>query len=120
MKHFLILIIATLSLSACMKLTNEDGSWNAFTPRPLFLRNIPKGQDGFSQGFRDGCNDSLGLNGYGGLRFHEVTWGNSIAKPLIYEYNYDANRAMDDEQYSLGVGHGFSYCGVAANAVIGF
>lgn len=118
--HFHSIFLASLVLSACSTFTNEDGSWNAMTPRPLFLRNIPEEDDSFSQGFRDGCNDSMGLSGYGGLRFHEIRWGDSITNPIKYEYNYNAIRAMEDDQYSLGFGHGFSYCGVAANAVIGF
>jgi hypothetical protein len=59
----------------------------------------------------------MGLSGYGLLRLHEVKIENG---KIGYQYFYDANRAMSDEQYDLGYGHGHSYCGVAANAVIGF
>ena len=107
-------------MSACMHLTNADGSHHFLTPKPLFIRNLPKGEDSYSFGFRSGCNDSMGLNGYGMMRLHEVTWGDSLLHPLKYQYQYDANRALDDDQYGLGYGHGFSYCGTAANAVVGF
>ncbi len=120
MRKIIMLIISGTCLSGCLRLTNPDGSWNSLTPHPMFLRNIPTGNDSYSQGFRAGCNDSMGLSGYGALRFHEVTWGDSLSQPLKYQYAYDANRAITDNQYSLGVGHGYGYCGVAANAVIGF
>jgi hypothetical protein len=112
MKIFILLLAFTLT--SCV---GSDGNWNAFTPHPLFIRNIPEDSSSFSQGFRAGCNDSMGLSGYGALRLHEIKIENGA---LRYQYLYDANRAMEDDQYSLGFGHGFSYCGVAANAVIGF
>ncbi len=112
-KSFFFLLLV-FTASGCV---NSDGTWNALTPRPLFIRNIPEDNSSFSQGFRAGCNDSMGLSGYGALRLHEIKIDSGN---LEYKYFYDANRAMNDEQYSLGFGHGFSYCGVAANAVIGF
>ncbi|PIR39246.1 MAG: hypothetical protein COV35_01650 [Alphaproteobacteria bacterium CG11_big_fil_rev_8_21_14_0_20_39_49] len=114
MKVYLFISALFFVLTGCV---NSDGTWNAMTPRPLFLRNIPEDGSSYSQGFRAGCNDSMGLSGYGALRLHEV----KIRKgKMEYKYFYDANKAMSDGQYSLGFGHGFSYCGVAANAVIGF
>jgi hypothetical protein len=101
-------------------LTAEDGRWSLASPRPLYLRNIPDGDDSYSSGFRAGCNDSMGISGYGAMQLYEWKLGSSLLSPVEYTQQYNANRALEDSQYSLGFGHGFSYCGVAANAVIGF
>lgn len=117
--HRILLKVMLLSMSVitAVSCTRDDGRWTALSPRPLFIRNIPDDPSDYSEGFRGGCNDSMGLSGYGGLRLHEVRIERGS---LRYKYFYDANRALEDKQYQLGYRHGYFYCGVAANAVIGF
>ena len=108
-KSLLIVIL----LSAC-SLTGEDGKWKWYTPRIWhFKKNIPQDNNPYSSGFRGGCNDGMGLSGYGAHRLHEI-------RTTGYGYYYNSDIALTDEQYKQGYNDGFNYCGTAANSVVGF
>lgn len=96
-----ILIAASFALSACGDITNIDltssgGRHGLFTPEAYMMGDLPDGDDGYSTGFRHGCNTSQGIMGSGLLRSHA--------------YAYDVNRGIVDKDYYAGYRQGFRYC----------
>lgn len=68
------------------KIGNDDNVW--LDPSPAFLRNLPRGDDSYSQGFRDGCKTTVGIVGPGFQR---------TAAPII-----DGYRMVEDKIYTRG------------------
>lgn len=99
-------------------LMDTQGRHGMFTPAPVFLDtpkdfsiSIPefetleqtatregrqKRKASYDQGFRDGCNTSLGITGSGLLRNHG--------------FSYDVNRGIEDQEYYKGYRIGTIAC----------
>ena len=100
MKH-IILIVLTLVLCSCFQNLDAYGNPGLFTPRPLFLSNLPKGNDDFSRGFRDGCHNFVGQTGYGINR--------------MFDRAPDPQFLQTDDLYWSGYTNGDRYCSVYVN-----
>jgi hypothetical protein len=116
------IIVSLLITTGCGGFVDEKGNHQAFTPAPLLIRNLPTGDDDYSQGFRDGCNDYIGIAGFGGQRLMDSS---TFPTALVtsndnMKYRYDPNKALHNELYALGMKHGGNYCGIAANAAVGY
>ncbi len=67
-----LICLASLQLSACgIPTLSENGKTSVFSPKPLFLRNLPQTDDNYSQGFRDGCYNFIGQTGFGFQRMYD-------------------------------------------------
>jgi len=97
-------ILITL-LSGCVTLLDKEGHEGAFSPTPLFLKDLPQGEDNYSMGFRDGCYNFIGQNGYGLARMYDRS------------INPD-DELLVDKLYQQGYRHGDRYCGVYVNKKI--
>lgn len=94
-KAFFI-IITFLLISGCQAI-QRNSFYGGITPDPMLMRGLPKGNDSFSLGFRDGCYNFIGNSGYG---MHRL---------------YDAPPSPDminDNLYQTGYNHGDRYCSV--------
>ena len=96
-----ILVIPMITLSGCFQDISSAAQPGLFTPRPMFLSNLPKGTDSFSVGFRQGCYNFIGQNGYGLMR--------------MFDSPVDPNVDHNDNLYWEGYRHGDRYCGVYVN-----
>lgn len=90
-----------LILSGCFQDLDAIGNPGFLTPEPIFLRNLPKGSDSFSQGFRDGCYNFVGQAGYGISRMFDKT--------------PDPKFLKTDNLYWDGYNNGDRYCSVYVN-----
>lgn len=79
---------------------DDNANPGAFSPKPLFLSNLPQGDDSYSIGFRSGCYNFLGQVGYGLNR--------------MYDVSYDATY-IGDRLYNQGYKNGDRYCSVFVN-----
>jgi hypothetical protein len=100
----LLLFIALLPISACGTNTgagwfmDEGGRLGTLTPKPLFLGELPQGDDDYSKGFRDGCNSAISVVGTG-------------LQSMFYEdIYYDFDKIVDSPDYYKGKTIGFDYC----------
>lgn len=118
----LYVILSLLGLAACGGVTDKDGNHHILTPKPLFIRNIPAGNDSYSAGFRAGCNDYMGIAGFGGHRFHDpYTFAGMFGAQVSNQaYQYDPSRGLKEPLYATGHAHGSNYCGIASNAAVGY
>lgn len=97
-----ILTLCILSLQACgsrfsivkESVSEEDNV--IFSSTPALLRNLPQGQDGYSQGFRHGCKSLLGAVGTGMLRLNKA--------------HIDGYKLTQDRMYARGFSDGASHC----------
>ena len=64
LQTYLSWTLIALTFAGCDTVT-ADGKPGIFSPQAVFLRNLPQGDDNYSQGFRDGCYNAIGTNGYG-------------------------------------------------------
>ena len=71
------------------------------TPRPMLIRNLPDGDDSYSEGFRAGCNTMLGIVGTGYLRTLKI--------------NVDGYRMVEDKLYTRGWSDGANFCTFSLN-----
>jgi len=94
-----VLLLLIILLPSCVTLTDDNGRPGFMSPNTLFLRNLPQGDDNYSMGFRDGCYNFMGQNGFGLLRMYD--------RPLRVEDNL-----LTDNLYQQGYRHGDRYCGV--------
>jgi hypothetical protein len=99
-KH-IILAIPLLSLVGCFQDIDANGNPGFLTPRPMFLSNLPRGDDSFSIGFREGCYNFIGQTGYGIMRMFD--------KPENAEIH------QGDKLYLEGYRNGDRYCSVYVN-----
>ncbi|MDB2415523.1 hypothetical protein N9W34_07100, partial [Rickettsiales bacterium] len=90
----------TMSLSSCMTLLDNNGYRGALSPKPLFLDGIPDGEDDYSLGFRDGCYNFIGQNGYGFSRMYDRYANTSLIESKLYQQGYR---------------HGDRHCGTYVN-----
>ncbi len=67
----------------------------SMSPRPLFMSNLPGGDDSYSTGFREGCQTTISY-GEGMLR--------------MYDFAYDIDRGLKDKEYYAGYRAGTVYC----------
>ncbi len=74
----------------------SKGRHSYFSGQPLFMANLPQGDDSYSQGVRDGCNTAVGQIGSGYLRSFGMA--------------YDPNRGLEDQDYYMGYRIGNNYC----------
>lgn len=111
MYNFLTILIAMVMLTACGSVDTSAmmGSYldkerpydgmtdfgSGLSPRPFLLRNIPGGDDSYSQGFRDGCSTTINFS-VGFVRSHP--------------FAYDVARGLKDRQYYAGYRSGTVYC----------
>lgn len=95
------LIITVLTLSSCMNPIDSAGNLSVFAPKPIFLRNLPQGNDSYSVGFRQGCYNMIGQTGQGMMR--------------MYDSPYDAVDYLNDDLYNQGYKHGDRHCGTYVN-----
>ena len=102
-KIFIISLI--FSLNACVTLLDEFGHPGSFSPKPLFLRNIPQDESNYSTGFRDGCYNIIGQTGYGMSRYYDRP-----ANPY--------HELLDDPLYHKGYRSGDRHCSVYVNKSI--
>ena len=102
MKVIYSLVLLVL-LSACGSTIGENGPKGLMSPMPMLLRGLPQGNDNFSLGFREGCYNFIGQNGYGLNRIYDA--------PVNPEH-------ITDSQYREGYKHGARYCGVYINKSI--
>jgi hypothetical protein len=96
-----ILLIPALVLGGCFQDVSGNAKAGIFTPNPPFLKNLPQGDDSFSLGFREGCYNAIGQEGYGMMRMFD--------KPV----NYDM--ASTEKLYVDGYRHGDRYCSAYVN-----
>lgn len=71
------------------------GFGGSMSPRPFLMRNIPGGDENYSQGFRDGCSTTINF-GVGLVRSHP--------------FKYDVIRGLKDKEYYAGYRAGTVYC----------
>lgn len=76
-----------------MQLPSIDSTYG---PGPMMVRNLPDGDDSYSQGFRDGCETYVGMQGTGFVQMKEYSWDN--------------NRMISDPMYNKGIVDGRNYC----------
>lgn len=94
-------LITVTAMTACGPLIGENtGPYGMFSPKPMLMRGLPQGDDAFSKGFRDGCYNFMGQNGYGLLRIYDI--------PPAPEY-------VNNKLYKLGYIRGDRHCGVYVN-----
>ena len=100
---YLIFGWALLLMTACgnpittaMDYNVTKGKLMFWTPEPLWIEDLPDGDDSYCQGFRDGCNTAVGIIGSGLLRMHP--------------FAYDINRGIEDRDYYRGQRTGYNYC----------
>ena len=98
---FLILILLVLS-SCAFTLLDADSRSGSFSPKPLFLKNIPQDDSNFSLGFRDGCYNFIGQVGDGFNRYYD--------RPAR-----DDDGLLEDDFYQQGYSYGDRYCSVYVN-----
>lgn len=96
-----ILVLVTVVLSGCFQNLDANANPGFLTPRPMFLSNLPKGDDSFSIGFREGCYNFIGQNGYGMMRFFD--------RPENPDFG------ENDKLYLDGYRSGDRYCSVYVN-----
>lgn len=96
---FILLTFATLT--GCDTIA-ANGKPGFSSPRALFLSNLPQGDDNYSQGFRDGCYNFIGVNGFGMQRIFTKS-------PRV------ADELYMDALYRRGYTDGDRYCGVYVN-----
>ncbi len=65
---------------------------------PMFMGDLPAGNDSYSLGFRQGCSSALSIIGVGGVS----TFQNEIS--------LDTNRKSEDPLYHKGWNSGNNYC----------
>lgn len=96
--NYTIAIVVLVILSACAQDYSLTQGRHAFwTPEPLFMANLPDGDDSYSQGFRDGCNTAIGSTGSAMLR-------------SAHDIAFDVNRGIEDRDYYRGYRIGNNYC----------
>jgi hypothetical protein len=96
------LITTILTLTSCVSLVDDEGHEGALSPRPMFLKNLPQDESPYSMGFRDGCYNFIGQNGYGVMRYYD--------RPANPDNDYITNQL-----YQQGFKQGDRYCGVYVN-----
>jgi hypothetical protein len=87
-------LIFAAALSGCV--SRGDYGSGMFEPRPLLMRNIPSGDDPYSQGWRDACQTFTGIVGSGMLKMEP--------------FAYDPERGVYDKEYYKGWRDGITYC----------
>ena len=97
----LILAITAITLSGCFQDISANGNPGLFTPRPMFLSGLPRGDDSYSTGFREGCYNFIGQTGYGAMRMFD--------KPVSQDVD------ASDRFYWDGYRSGDRYCSVYVN-----
>lgn len=99
--RIILFLLSLLAVSACDTVA-ANGKPGIFSPRALFLRGLPQGEDNYSQGFRDGCYNAIGNEGSG--------WQRIFSKPP---------RAADELYmnaiYRRAYSDGDRYCSVYVN-----
>lgn len=97
-------IVAVFLLTSCnplelsvpvMRQRNLQGD-SMMNPRPMLMRNLPSGDDSYSEGFRAGCHTMIGVVGQGILRINKV--------------DVDGYRMVEDKVYTRGWSDGSTYC----------
>jgi hypothetical protein len=92
-----------LALGGCaVTLLDPDGNPGAFSPKPLFLKNLPQDDSNYSKGFRDGCYNFIGQTGDGFNRYYD--------RPARVDDNL-----LEDDLYQQGYSYGDRYCSVYVN-----
>ncbi len=123
-KSLLLITLLASNISGCSLTDHSTGKHHALTPTPPFASDIPQGDDSYSIGFRSGCNDSVGLAGFGAQQFHDPhaagIFRSTPSKGEGTGYYYDFERALNDPDYNMGYDDGKNHCGYAANAAIGY
>lgn len=94
-------VASILTLCGCYQNIDAHGNAGLFTPTPILLRNLPKGEDDFSRGFRDACYNFIGQAGYGMSR--------------LFDKSADPEFLKTDNLYWNGYRHGDRYCSVYVN-----
>ena len=106
-KITLILAVVIITSAACMPnsgLRNFTGVRGSpvtgektfMLPRRAYVRGLPTGDDGYSVGFRNGCQTGMGVIGTGTMR-------------LLPE-RIDSEKLIDDNMYMRGWHDGISHC----------
>ncbi len=67
-----------------------------FSPKPMYMRGLPEGDDSYSVGFRDGCDTYLGIQGVGLMQFKT--------------FKQDTLRTINDQYYAQGYEDGRNHC----------
>lgn len=96
-------ILIAMLLSSCSYVDENSEFHNLL--KPLFLRNLPKGNTPYNMGFRDGCYHFIGQISVGMLRV----------------YNHPANPDPEysgSSVYKEGYKQGGRYCSVYVNNLI--
>lgn len=100
-RNMRVLIVLILLLNTACVTTIDGNSYpGSFSPKAMFLK-LPQGDDSYSIGFRDGCYNFIGQNGFGLQRMYD--------KPIREDVE------MTDEMYFSGYRDGDRYCGVYVN-----
>lgn len=102
----ILAILIGLNVTACsgnIPLLREPNlqTDTILTPRPMLIRNLPDGDDSYSEGFRAGCNTMLGIVGTGYLRSLRI--------------NVDGYRMVEDKLYTRGWSDGANFCTFSLN-----
>ena len=101
--RLLIAVLMVSILSGCGSVVGQKGPYGAFSPMPILMRHLPQGEDDFSIGFRDGCYNFMGQNGFGMMRIYDKQ-----PHPTL----------KDRPLYRQGYVNGDRYCGVYVNKYI--
>lgn len=102
MIRVIVLIVFTLVLEGCgskfgvIKSSVDPNDNVGFSATPALLRNLPSGNDSYSQGFRHGCKSLLGAVGTGLLRLNSA--------------HIDGFRLTQDRMYARGFSDGGTHC----------
>jgi hypothetical protein len=96
-----VALLSPLFLSGCAKKlwAIKEGlqpQHSIADPLPVFMRNLPKGNDSYSVGFRDGCETFLSIVGPGPMR--------------MLQSKVDGWKMTQDKLYSRGWSDGGTHC----------
>jgi len=92
----IILILSSCNLGIFKQTIKVDGKQSIANQTPFLMRNLPKGDDSYSQGFRKGCVVFSSIVGGGILRVNNL--------------NLDGYRLARDKLYTRGFMDAASYC----------
>ncbi len=92
-KIFIIAVL--LAVTSCAG-AGSDSFTSSIVSKPLFMSNLPEGDDEYSVGFRHGCQTQVASIGSGFNRLNT--------------FNYDALRGIESPDYYKGFRTGIIYC----------
>lgn len=84
----LIMIICLLILTSSCNKFYQGYYKSPLKPFPLYLKNLPQGNDSFSKGYREGCINIVGQSGSGLLRIYDKSKDPQMLSDDLYNQAY--------------------------------